>query len=548
MSEQFQQPLTTNTNNDAAQRKRVRTGSISGRLRTASDLEEIGMIDKYQKGYIKDLIISGDSTFHSIMEKYEKGDKRELEELIRSGCLGRRQSIDLLDDLDFDFLNGMKTDLDVADAFGDDFMFDFAPDAPGYGNNQHNLHSHSGSVGHTTSGGSQGGGFMNLKTRTASMDSTGSLSFFENLPYDANNANSLMDELQYLNRQYADAGPGASHGYGGRSNPNVSGNGNVHIKTEGTGSYKNNGGAQGGAPHVSFSRFVSSMGLDPVSDGHDGSANGSGLSSMGMPSMFSGHKGRRESWDIAAQYIQEEEDFSRGQGSAAGRVAGSLWSSFPNSTQSDQVQPHGKGGTGAVGTTNKQGTTKKSSAKGEGGGSAQTGGRNSNNGTNGVSGSSSSGNGAGGQGQGLQQGQGSHRGGSGTGYSQQQGTNLLQPGAGQGQYPHQTQGRPLATAGGTSTSTQHSSSSSSHYMQQQAGSGAYDDIAVRLGGPGFVGAYSPEQRRLRIEKFIEKRGRRVWTKKVKYDVRKNFADSRLRVKGRFVKKEDEDIMREILSI
>lgn len=90
----------------------------------------------------------------------------------------------------------------------------------------------------------------------------------------------------------------------------------------------------------------------------------------------------------------------------------------------------------------------------------------------------------------------------------------------------------MSTAGGTSTSTQHSSSS--YNMQQQgggsSGSGSYDEIALRLGGPGFVGAYSPEQRRMRIEKFIEKRGRRVWTKKVKYDVRKNFADSRLRVK------------------
>ena len=64
----------------------------------------------------------------------------------------------------------------------------------------------------------------------------------------------------------------------------------------------------------------------------------------------------------------------------------------------------------------------------------------------------------------------------------------------------------------------------------------------------FIGAYSPEQRRKRIERFIEKRNRRVWTKKVKYDVRKNFADSRLRVKGRFVKKEDEEIMRELMTI
>lgn len=53
---------------------------------------------------------------------------------------------------------------------------------------------------------------------------------------------------------------------------------------------------------------------------------------------------------------------------------------------------------------------------------------------------------------------------------------------------------------------------------------------------GYIGAYSPEQRKVRIQRFNEKRNRRVWTKKVKYDVRKNFADSRLRVKGRFVKK------------
>jgi hypothetical protein len=49
-------------------------------------------------------------------------------------------------------------------------------------------------------------------------------------------------------------------------------------------------------------------------------------------------------------------------------------------------------------------------------------------------------------------------------------------------------------------------------------------------GPGYVGAYNPEQRKLRVERFLLQRSKRVWTKKVKYDVRKNFADSRLRVK------------------
>ena len=62
-------------------------------------------------------------------------------------------------------------------------------------------------------------------------------------------------------------------------------------------------------------------------------------------------------------------------------------------------------------------------------------------------------------------------------------------------------------------------------------------------GDGYIGAYSPEERKKRIARFIEKRNRRVWSKRVKYDVRKNFADSRIRVKGRFVKKEDEDKLR-----
>lgn len=54
-----------------------------------------------------------------------------------------------------------------------------------------------------------------------------------------------------------------------------------------------------------------------------------------------------------------------------------------------------------------------------------------------------------------------------------------------------------------------------------------------------IGIYGPEERKARITRFLEKRRNRVWAKKVKYDVRKNFADSRVRIKGRFVKKEDE---------
>ena len=50
----------------------------------------------------------------------------------------------------------------------------------------------------------------------------------------------------------------------------------------------------------------------------------------------------------------------------------------------------------------------------------------------------------------------------------------------------------------------------------------------------LVGRYTIEQRRERVQRFLEKRKLRVWKKKVKYGCRKKLADSRPRVKGRFV--------------
>lgn len=64
--------------------KRFRSSSVSGRLRAVSDLEDMGWIDKNQKGLIKDLIISGDTTLRSALDKYENGDVHELEGNISS--------------------------------------------------------------------------------------------------------------------------------------------------------------------------------------------------------------------------------------------------------------------------------------------------------------------------------------------------------------------------------------------------------------------------------------------------------------------------------
>lgn len=64
----------------------------------------------------------------------------------------------------------------------------------------------------------------------------------------------------------------------------------------------------------------------------------------------------------------------------------------------------------------------------------------------------------------------------------------------------------------------------------------------------WVGAYPPAARYERLQRFLSKRNQRVWEKTVKYDVRKSFADSRLRVKGRFVKKEDEALLRDFMQL
>jgi len=55
---------------------------------------------------------------------------------------------------------------------------------------------------------------------------------------------------------------------------------------------------------------------------------------------------------------------------------------------------------------------------------------------------------------------------------------------------------------------------------------------------GRVGIYRPKERAKLIARFLEKRRRRVWHKKIRYGCRKNLADNRLRIKGRFVKREN----------
>ncbi|CDW78115.1 cct motif family protein [Stylonychia lemnae] len=54
-----------------------------------------------------------------------------------------------------------------------------------------------------------------------------------------------------------------------------------------------------------------------------------------------------------------------------------------------------------------------------------------------------------------------------------------------------------------------------------------------------IGRLTLQERYIKIKKFKEKKQNRIWKKKVSYDCRKQVADKRLRIKGRFIRKEDQ---------
>jgi len=83
----------------------------------------------------------------------------------------------------------------------------------------------------------------------------------------------------------------------------------------------------------------------------------------------------------------------------------------------------------------------------------------------------------------------------------------------------------------------HSGSMSSIFSPQSTVAGVNCQMDL-LNTGGRIGIYLPEERKARIARFHSKRKMRIWRKRIKYDCRKKLADSRPRIKGRFVKRSD----------
>lgn len=49
-----------------------------------------------------------------------------------------------------------------------------------------------------------------------------------------------------------------------------------------------------------------------------------------------------------------------------------------------------------------------------------------------------------------------------------------------------------------------------------------------------IGTITVMERKEKVQRYLAKRKNRIWGKKVSYDCRKRVADSRLRIKGRFI--------------
>ena len=399
--------------------------SISGRLRSASDLEDRGIIDRAQKGIIKDLIISGDDALQSALDRYEQGDKSELESMIKSGRLQSYQSgdgahggsnIDILGDLDLDFLT-------VGDDLGGIIGHMDMDEAP---------NSSAAAAAHANHPGAPVDGIGDLDFNA---DYSGGAEQYE-LPSSGSHPGQPVSGPLGIH-----AGPASQNQGDGRWRANSLAFGGLLNETP----------PQTPSAYSNWMDDPDAMGNGEFTLDANGQlvmvAGGKNLANLTKKQERELKKAAKEKEKREKKLKKEQEKKARAEEKARRR------SLSPKGSKSRRSLSPKSGRNGADDDMDTKEPTP-----------------------------------------------------SGLGLPRSMSDPNLRVGLDK------------------------------------------DGLLCVEAPEGWVGAYSPDSRKIRIERFLAKRQHRVWTKKVKYDVRKNFADSRLRVKGRFVKKEDELLMRDLMSL
>ena len=416
--------------------KRYRSGSISSRLRSASELFDEGIVEnRQQKGLLKDLIISGDE---AVLDALERGDKDAIKSVLRSNHANRKSSLDLLGDegdLSFDFLSVSATSNALHGAakgrFDVPFPMDDEDDIDIIMQEAGDELGKSPALGGRRSGSFSIGGRAQMGYRSSSLSSIPGMS--SAIPINSRARNGSLAR---------------------------------------TGSAVGMFSAHGTPPPDLFDYSL----LDEA-----------GVSSWVNPSSWRGGTfgSRKEDLDF------DSDDLESPPGSPKKSPAQS--GDFP------PPAPRSGGSNGQNKSRSKQDKSGKSGKDKE---------------ANGTSSATSA--------------------------------PIVIPKPKQGD---------KGSASRTATASSAKKSNGGAAKEEKAPAAPPTTMTAeeraasrRAQGVPMIGAYSPESRRLRVERFVAKRDRRVWKKKVKYDVRKNFADSRLRVKGRFVKKEDEEMLRDLMTM
>ena len=455
--------------------QRVRSGSISGRLRSASELEEKGLIDRVQKGALKDLILSGDEQLLAALDKFAvEGDAQELKALLRSGLLeGQHAEFDLdllVDDLDLNFLqltHSLGTEL--GDGPGDAYVQFHMDDVASFLVGEAPLPAATAVAAASASGAASAsaspGAAAARSAAPASGSSSGAAAAAGNASAAAAGAmgaagavsggkqqqQQQQQQQQRLQQQAASSLPQPSppqHQPGSVPSSLLTGDDDLLA--------------------AMADRVAGTLGmgrsLSPT--------NASNMVAFGVSPFEAGSAGA-----LAGLFIKEEPPTEEPQQAAGAASGGS--SSISSLAASLMPKAAAGGGSSVPTVTVKTQPPSGGGSKGATPAKAKAGG-----------GAGSSGSGSGGK---------------------------TSPGA----------SAPVAIGGGAELDM----------LERE-----------REEGKEYIGAYSPESRRKRLERFWEKKKSRIWDRKVKYDVRKNFADSRIRVKGRFVKKEDEAILLEVSTL